>query len=83
MLNGKIYIYPKIVAQMAQNGDTLKTLSSDLGIGYQALSARLRGRKAFELPEIYGLIKKYNCSFDDLFTQATVKDAPQNHEEAN
>lgn len=83
MLNGKMYLYPKIIAQMAQNGDTLKTLSSDLGIGYQALSARLRGQKAFELPEIYGLIKKYNCSFDDLFTRTCVKDVSHNHEEAS
>lgn len=75
MLNGKVYVYPNIISMMAQNGDTLKTLSAELGMGYQALSARLRGLKSFELPEIFNLMKKYHRSFDYLFCQAMDQDA--------
>lgn len=69
MLNGKAYIYPNIITLMATNGDTLKSLSKELGLGYQALSARMRGVKAFELPEIYKLMNKYNKPFDYLFSE--------------
>ncbi len=73
MLNGKLYIYPNIISLMAVNGDTLKTLSKELNIGYQALSARLRGQKSFELPEIWALMNKYKKSFEYLFE---VKESP-------
>ncbi len=69
MLNGKLYIYPNIISLMAINGDTLKTLSKELNIGYQALSARLRGQKSFELPEIWALMNKYKKSFEYLFVK--------------
>lgn len=69
MLNGRTYIYPNIVALMATNGDTLKSLSKELGLGYQALSARMRGIKSFELPEIYKLMNKYNSTFEHLFSR--------------
>lgn len=69
--NSKGYAYPHIIALMVENGDTLQTLSAELGMGYQALSARLRGKKAFELPEIYGLMKKYDRPFDYLFSDSS------------
>ena len=62
------YMYPNIVAEMARNGDTLQTLGKKIGMNYQTLSARLRGKKAFELPEIYILMKVYGKSFEELFT---------------
>ncbi|RKJ36752.1 helix-turn-helix domain-containing protein [bacterium 1XD42-1] len=68
MLNRQAYIYPNIVYLMTMNGDTLKSLSKELGMGYQALSARMKGTKAFELPEIYKLMNKYNSTFEHLFS---------------
>lgn len=38
-----------------------------LGMNYQALSARMRGLKSFELPEIAILMKRYKRSFEYLF----------------
>ncbi|PWM79500.1 MAG: hypothetical protein DBY32_01130 [Phascolarctobacterium sp.] len=65
--NAVIYIYPNLLAEMNRHGDNLKTLSQSLGMNYQALSARMRGLKSFELPEIAALMKKYKCSFEYLF----------------
>ncbi len=53
----------------------LESLSRELGLGYQALSARMRGMKAFELPEIYKLMNKYNRPFDYLFSENVHQDA--------
>ncbi len=50
------YKYRNLIAEMARNGDTLKTLSHKLGMNYQTLSARLQGKRNFELPEIYALL---------------------------
>lgn len=80
MLNGKLYIYPNIISLMAINGDTIKTLSKELNIGYQALSARLRGQKSFELPEIWTLMNKYEKNFEYLFE---VKDTKESAESQN
>ena len=66
--NRKDYAYPHSIAFMVENRDTLQTFSAELKMGYQALSARLRGKKAFELPEIYELMKKYDRPFDYLFS---------------
>lgn len=52
---------------MAFYGDNLQTLSKKLGINYQTLSARLKGKKSFELPEIYILMKLYKSTFEELF----------------
>ncbi len=68
MITNTIYLYPNIIAKMAVSGDTIATLAKELGMGYQALSARLRGKKSFELPEIYAIMRKYNESFEYLFT---------------
>ena len=68
MLSKPVYIYPNIIAMMAINGDTIRSLAKHLGIGYQALSARLRGRKSFELPEIVRLMERYDCEFAYLFS---------------
>lgn len=62
-----VYIFPNLIAEMGRNGDSLQSLSNELGMNYQALSARLRGRKSFELPEITILMKKYRKSFEYLF----------------
>lgn len=61
------YAFPYIIACMAENGDTIASLAADLGMGYQALSARLQGKKAFELPEVFGIMSKYKKTFDELF----------------
>lgn len=65
--NTVTYIYPNLLAEMNRNGDNLKTLAKSLGMNYQALSARMRGLKSFELPEIAVLMKKYKRSFEYLF----------------
>lgn len=62
-----MYLFPCIIASMAENGDTISSLAADLGMGYQALSARLQGKKAFELPEVFGIMRKYKKSFNELF----------------
>jgi transcriptional regulator with XRE-family HTH domain len=63
------YVFPNIVAEMARKGDTLQTLSAKLGMSYQTLSARLTGKRSFELPEIYKLMQLYDEDFETLFTQ--------------
>lgn len=72
------YIFPNIVAEMARNGDNLQTLAKKLGMGYQALSVRLQGKKSFELPEIFILMKLYKRSFETLFEENTGIDASTN-----
>lgn len=67
MITNNNYAYPNVIAQMAAHGDTILSLSQVLSMGYQTLSARLHGKKAFELPEIYAIMQRYNCSFDYLF----------------
>nr|DAK02410.1 MAG TPA: hypothetical protein [Caudoviricetes sp.] len=62
-----VYIFPNLIAEMGRNSDSLQSLSNELGMNYQALSARLRGLKSFELPEITILMKKYRKSFEYLF----------------
>lgn len=52
-----VYIFPNLIAEMSRNGDSLQSVSNELGMNYQALSARLRGFKSFELPEITFLMK--------------------------
>lgn len=66
-------VFPYLLAKMALHGDNLKTLSRKLGIGYQALSARLKGKKSFELPEIYLVLKLYDCNFEDVFIKSTTQ----------
>ena len=63
------YIYPNLIAEMGRNGDNLQTLSAKLGMNYQTLSSRLRGKRPFELPEIYQLIKLYEQPFEVLFRE--------------
>ena len=63
-----VYIFPNLIAEMSRNGDSLQSVS-------KALSARLRGFKSFELPEITFLMKKYRKSFEYLFEVATEKSA--------
>ena len=43
-----VYIFPNLIAEMSRNGDSLQSVSNELGMNYQALSARLRGFKSFE-----------------------------------
>lgn len=62
-----VYIFPNLMAEMSRNGDSLQSVSNELGMNYQALSTRLRGLKSFELPEITFLMKKYRKSFEYLF----------------
>ena len=75
--NSVVYIYPNILAEMNRNGDNLKTLSEALGMNYQALSARMRGLKSFELPEIAILMKRCKRSFEYLFYSTNIA---ENHE---
>ncbi|MBQ7515382.1 MAG: helix-turn-helix transcriptional regulator [Schwartzia sp.] len=63
------YKYRNLIAEMARNGDTLKTLSHKLGMNYQTLSARLQGKRNFELPEIYALLQLYNQPMEVLFAE--------------
>lgn len=70
-----VYIFPNLIAEMSRNGDSLQSVSNELGMNYQALSARLRGFKSFELPEITFLMKKYRKRFEYLFEVATEKSA--------
>ena len=70
-----VYIFPNLIAEMSRNGDSLQSVSNELGMNYQALSARLRGFKSFELPEITFLMKKYRKSCEYLFEVATEKSA--------
>lgn len=70
-----VYIFPNLMAEMSRNGDSLQSVSNELGMNYQALSARLRGFKSFELPEITFLMEKYRKSFEYLFEVATEKSA--------
>lgn len=65
------YIFPNIMVEMVKNGDNLQTLSKKLGMNYQTLSARLRGIREFDLPEIDSLMKIYNSSFEYLFKRKT------------
>lgn len=75
MITNNNYAYPNVITQMASHGDTILSLSKVLGMGYQTLSARLRGKKAFELPEICAVMQRYGCSFDYLFASDTQPDS--------
>ena len=68
MLTKTIYIYPNLIGMMAANGDTISSWAIEMKMGYQALSARLRGKKSFELPEIYYLLHKYQKNLEYLFS---------------
>ena len=61
------YKFKNIVGEMARHGDNLKSLSAKLGMNYQTLSARLQGKRNFELPEIYMLLRLYNQPLEVLF----------------
>ena len=61
------YRYRNLIAEMARHGDTLKSLSQKLGMSYQTLSARLQGKRNFELPEIYALLQIYEQPLEVLF----------------
>ena len=61
------YKYRNLVGEMAKHGDNLKTLSAKLGRSYQTLSARLQGKRNFELPEIYMLLRLYGQPLEVLF----------------
>lgn len=67
------YVFPNLAAEMARNGDTLQTLSSKLGMNYQTLSARLTGKRSFELPEIFKIMQLYDDDFEILFKQSKSK----------
>lgn len=70
-----VYIFPNLIAEMSRNGDSLQSVSNELGMNYQALSVRLRGFKSFELPGITFLMKKYRKSFEYLFEVSDEKAA--------
>ena len=61
------YKFKNIVGEMARHGDNLKSLSAKLGMNYQTLSARLQGKRNFELPEIYTLLRLYGQPLEVLF----------------
>ena len=61
------YKFKNIVGEMARHGDNLKSLSAKLGMNYQTLSARLQGKRNFELPEIYTLLRLYRQPLEVLF----------------
>ena len=61
------YKYRNILGEMVRHGDNLKTLSAKLGMSYQTLSARLQGKRKFELPEIYTLLCLYRQPLEVLF----------------
>ncbi len=65
------YKYRNLLGEMARHGDNLKTLSAKLGMNYQTLSARLQGKRNFELPEIYALLRLYNQPLEVLFADET------------
>ena len=65
------YKYRNIIGEMARHGDNLKTLSAKLGMSYQTLSARLQGKRNFELPEIYTLLRLYDQPLEVLFADGT------------
>ena len=60
-----VYIFPNLMAEMSRNGDSLQSVSNELGMNYQALSARLRGFKGFEFPLPNGS-STFNCSVSFL-----------------
>ena len=61
------YKYRNLLGEMVRHGDNLKTLSAKLGMNYQTLSARLQGKRNFELPEIYALLRLYGQPLEVLF----------------
>lgn len=72
MQNAKSYLFPNIAIEMTRHGDNLQTLSKKLGMSYQTLSARLRGERSFELPEIHKLMEIYKKDFETLFTKQQI-----------
>lgn len=64
-----VCVFPEIAAAMARHNDTITVLSKEIGIGSAALSMRLAGKRSFELPEIIGIMRRYNQSFEVLFQQ--------------
>ena len=42
-----VYIFPNLIAEMSRNGDSLQSVSNELGMNYQALSVRLRWIQKF------------------------------------
>ena len=65
-MNTTKYVFPNIAAEMARRGETLQTLSGKRNKSYQTVSARLTGKRSFELPEIHKLMEIYQEEFATL-----------------
>lgn len=60
-------IFPKLRGAIAEHGDTLFVLMTELGISVYSLRRSLRGERDFTLYEAAVLSERYGIGIDTLF----------------
>ena len=56
----------ELLAQMAKNGDTYKSLATALGRTYTAIWQKINGKRPFTQSEIQIIIDRYNLKAKDI-----------------
>lgn len=59
--------YPELIAEMAKNGDTQKSLAKLLGITYSSVCRRLSGKSEWTIGDIEKICEYYNKNYYELF----------------
>ena len=65
----KKVLYPNLRAEIARHGDSLNDLASVLGMSLSSISRRLAGDTPWTMDEINILCKRYNMSYEILFSR--------------
>jgi len=60
-------VFPKLRGAIAEHGDTLSVLVTELGVSSYNLKRSLRGERDFTLYEAAVLSERYRISIDTLF----------------
>lgn len=61
-------MFPNLSAEIARNNMSLKSLSNQTGISYEALKLKMRGKTEFRLAEMQKIKEVFpTCSMDYLF----------------
>ena len=57
----------KLIILMKENGVTIRSLASKIGISEKQLGNKLRGSAEFKSSEMFKISKLFNKSIDDIF----------------
>jgi predicted transcriptional regulator len=68
MANKKAMVkYPKLKALLCEKGLTQQEFSKIIGIGYDAFSFKINGKRKFTIDEIEKILKFFQKSFEEIF----------------